>query len=216
MALVDGLGCWFEVFRPAGPRGRRPGLFLDRDGVVVEEPGYLGRAEDVVMIAGAATAIARFNRLEIPVVLVTNQAGVARGYYGWDGFQDVQSEITKALAAEGAWLDAVAACAFHDVGGGPLSVTDHPWRKPAPGMLLAAAEALDLALDRSWIVGDKASDLGAGVAAGLAGGTHVATGHGWLAEERQAAQSMHGDHFVVHVASSFPDAADVLADALTR
>lgn len=214
MALIDGLGCWFEARASAWTGAPRPALFLDRDGVVVEEPGYLGRAEDVAMISGVEEAIAGFNRAGVPVVMVTNQAGVARGYYGWDGFHAVQRAIVERLNPAAAWFDAVAACAFHDVGGGPLSIADHAWRKPRPGMLRHAAEVLDLDLSRSWIVGDKASDLAAGVAAGLAGGLHVATGHGADPAERAAAQALHGERFAVHVASSFPDAAAVLADLL--
>lgn len=212
--LVDGLGCWFEQLTSAERTRGRAALFLDRDGVLVEEPGYLGRAEDVVMIPGAAAAVARVNAAATPVVLVTNQAGVARGYYGWDGFQAVQAEITAALAAAGARFDAVLACGFHEASAGPLSVAGHPWRKPAPGMLLAAAEALGLDLGRSWIVGDKAGDLAAGATAGLAGGVHVATGHGADAVERNAALALATEAFAVETVADLPQATDRLVTAL--
>ena len=152
-----------------------PALFLDRDGVIVADTGYLGRAEDVRLLGGAAAAIARCNALGIPVVVVTNQSGIARGYYSWSGFCAVQAALVAALAQVGARLDAVLACAYHADGKEPLRVAAHPWRKPKPGMILAAAERMNIDLSRSWIVGDKADDLAAGAAAGLAGGTLLAT-----------------------------------------
>jgi D-glycero-D-manno-heptose 1,7-bisphosphate phosphatase len=195
-ALVDGIGCW------AWTGGRRfdgrPALFLDRDGVVVEETGYLGRAQDVAMIPAAAPAIAAFNQAGVPVVVVTNQSGVARGLFGWDGFEAVQAEIAARLAGHGAHFDAVFACAYHDVGSGPLSLGGHAWRKPKPGMLLEAADRLGVALEGSLIVGDKAGDLKAGRAAGLPQGLHVATGHGGEAE-RTAALALQRPGFQVHV-----------------
>lgn len=177
-ALVDGCGLWCEILR--GPRGAAagPALFLDRDGVLVEEVNYLARAEDVALIPGAADTVRACNAAGIPVVVATNQSGIGRGYFGWDAFAAVEARIRDLLAAEGAALDAVLACAYHDAVAAPYCRPDHPWRKPGPGMLRHAAEALGLDLARSWIVGDKASDLEAGRAAGLAGGIAVQTGHG--------------------------------------
>src|SRR5580692_8265598 len=85
----------------------RSALFLDRDGVVVVDTDYLGRVEELQMIAGSAEAIARCNALGIPVVLVTNQSGIARGYYDWNGFESVQAAIAAELARAGGHLDAV-------------------------------------------------------------------------------------------------------------
>lgn len=169
--LIDGLGCW----RRLAPGARRGGaaVFLDRDGVLIEDTGYPGRAEDVRLLPGAAQAVARLNTAGRAVVVVTNQSGIARGYYGWDGFAAVQAEIDARLAEAGARLDAVMACGFHKDGQGPLAVAGHPWRKPGPGMITAAAEALGLEPGASWIVGDQGSDLEAGRAAGLAGGVLV-------------------------------------------
>lgn len=175
--LIDGVGLWAESPSRRQLAGR-PALFLDRDGVIVEETHYLSRVEDMVMIPGVAEAIAQANAREIPVIVVTNQAGIARGYYGWEDFAKVQAAIVAALAAAGATLDVVLACGYHGVGTGPLAVADHAWRKPNCGMLDYAAERHGIDLDRSWIVGDKASDLEAGLKAGLAGGFLVKTGHG--------------------------------------
>ena len=205
----DGLepGCWASA--PAVRFEGRAALFLDRDGVVVEEVGYLSRPQDVVLEARAAETIAAFNRVGAPFVLVTNQSGIARGYFDWRAFEAVQDEIAHRLAAGGAHLDAVFACGYHESGLGALAVADHPWRKPGPGMFHAAAERLGVDLSRSFIVGDRVQDLAAGRAAGLAGGLHVATGHGGPAEQK-AAQALQGPAFQVTLASGVGSALSLL------
>lgn len=173
--LIDGLGLWGE--RLAVERSRhRAALFLDRDGVIIEDLGYVGSADRVRLIGGAGESIARVNRQGFPVVVVTNQSGIARGRYGWDGFEDVQRVMLAALDDHGARVDMVLACGFHDSGQGLLGVADHPWRKPNPGMLLAAADALGLDLAASVVVGDRVADLVAGQRAGLGRGVLVRSG----------------------------------------
>ena len=200
--VIDGIGLWRQVIRPVDG----PALFLDRDGVVIDDPGNLRRAEDVVVIDGAAAVIGACNARAVPVVLVTNQAGIGRGYYEWADFAAVQERLRALLREAGAALDMVLACAFHEEGVPPYDVADHPWRKPGPGMLLAAGAALGLDLARSWIVGDRAIDMAAGKAAGVAGGFHVATGHG--ARERESALAVAGGGFDVRAG---PDIADAMA-----
>ncbi len=195
-------GIWCEILtKPA--RGR-PALFLDRDGAVVEETEYLCRVEDIVMIPGAARVIAAANRRGIAVVLVTNQAGVGRGYYGWAEFKAVQQAIVAALAAEGSRLNAVYACAHHPDGQGPFAHPDHPARKPNPGMLLQAASDLALDLKSSWLVGDKAIDVEAAKRASIAGAMQVATGHG--SAERQRIAGLATPTFEVRFGRSIADA----------
>jgi D-glycero-D-manno-heptose 1,7-bisphosphate phosphatase len=154
----------------AGNFENRPALFLDRDGVIVADTHYLGRAEDIGIMRGAAEAIARCNRFGIPVVLARNQSGIARGLYDWEGFCAVQTARAAALANAGAHLDAVLACAHHADGNAPHNIANHPRRKPNPGMIVAAGELMKLNLARSWIVGDRASDIESGRAAHLQGG----------------------------------------------
>jgi D-glycero-D-manno-heptose 1,7-bisphosphate phosphatase len=166
----------------------RPCLFLDRDGVVVEEVDYLHRVEDVALIPGVAEAIAEVNRAGRPVVLVTNQSGIARGLFGWEAFAAVQARMLDLLKARGAGVDMVLACAFHREGSGVFAIADHPWRKPMPGMLLEAARVLAVDLPGSLVIGDKLSDLAAGRAAGMRGGALVLTGHG--RHERAGAERM--------------------------
>lgn len=181
---LNAAGVWCEVLRrlPAG----RPALFLDRDGIIVEDTGYLCRIEDIAMIPGGAAVIATANKHGVAVVLVTNQAGIGRGYYSWREFEGVQRAINVALANEGAQVDAVYACAHHPEGRGRFAHPDHPARKPNPGMLLQAAADLAVDLRISWLVGDKVSDVEAAKRAGLAGAMQVATGHG-IAERRHVA-----------------------------
>jgi D-glycero-D-manno-heptose 1,7-bisphosphate phosphatase len=203
---IDDPGLWCDTSDADWAFG--PALFLDRDGVIVADPGYLGRAEDVRPLEGAAAAIARCNALRIPVVVVTNQSGIARGYYDWSGFCAVQAALAAALAAAGARLDAVLACAYHGDGKAPLRIAAHPWRKPNPGMILAAAERMNLDLSRSWIVGDKADDIIAGAAAGLAGGTLLTTDDG----AGQRLSCLKRADFAVTTAASLSNAVAVLIE----
>ena len=202
--IVDGGGLWCRI-ELAALTGC-PALFLDRDGVIIADTHYVGQAGEMRMLEGAAPAIARCNALKIPVVVVTNQSGIARGYYDWDGFRAVQAALSGALAAAGAHLDAVLACAYHADGRGRLRVADHPWRKPAPGMILEAARRTGIDLARSWIIGDRVHDLAAGSAAGLAGGTLVGPGD----RDGLNAGSLASDRFVVATASSLADAVAAL------
>jgi D-glycero-D-manno-heptose 1,7-bisphosphate phosphatase len=205
MTLIEqGLWCWIGQGDFAG----RGALFLDRDGVVVEDTDYLGRAIDVRMVPNTAGAIARCNRLGVPVVLVTNQSGIGRGKYGWDGFEAVQSAISTALAGEGGRLDAVLACAYHADARDGFSVADHPWRKPNPGMILEAARLMRLDLHGSWMVGDRATDIEAGRAAALAGGFLVLTGNN--TGERAIALAHAGENFTVATASDLGEVVDDL------
>ena len=143
-----------------------PAVFIDRDGTLNEEVEYLSRPEDVVLIPGAREAVARLNAQGIPVLVVTNQAGIGRGKYGWADFRAVMERIAALLAEAGAHMDGVYAAAHHKEGLGEYAHPDHPDRKPNPGMLLRAAKEHGVDLARSWMIGDKALDLGAGRNAG--------------------------------------------------
>ena len=160
------------------------------------------------MLASAGEAIARCNQLGIPVIVVSNQSGIARGLYDWKGFAAVQAAIVTALAEAGARLDGVLACAHHSDGNAPLNVADHPWRKPNPGMIAAAGERMRLDLAHSFVVGDRASDLAAGRAAGLAGGVLISS----RADDAEdlAAMALRSGGFTVDVASSLEEAVTLL------
>ncbi|MDX8536111.1 HAD family hydrolase [Mesorhizobium abyssinicae] len=156
-----------------------PALFLDRDGTINVDTGYPDDPADIVLRDDIAPAIVAANGANIPVVVVTNQSGIARGYFGWDEFALVNGRVLELLADSGATVDMVLACAYHDAGAGPLTVANHPMRKPNPGMLIEAAKRLGLDLKRSLIVGDKPADMEAGQRAGLK--------RGWLVDGEAAA-----------------------------
>lgn len=196
------LGVWFRVpaKRYATPC---PALFVDRDGVIIEDPGYLCRAAEMQLIPGAAEVIAYANRRGIPVIEITNQAGIGRGYYGWQEFLEVEAALADRLAEAGATIDAVFACPYHREGVARWAHPDHPARKPRPGMLLLAARLMNLDLTSSWVVGDKHADLLSGQAAGLRGGLHVLTGKG--AAHRAAVTAWQAGKFEVHTGASIRD-----------
>lgn len=199
------LGMWIRTPEQPFPSAK-PALFLDRDGVIVVETDYLCRAADTRLIDGAGEVIAQANAAGIPIVQLTNQAGIGRGYYDWPDFQEVEDEIERLLAAEGARIDAVFACPFYPDGREPYRHPAHPARKPQPGMLLEAARRLNLDLATSWIVGDHWSDVLAGFNAGLRGAMHVLTGHG--PEERPKLQPLAG--FQTLLGESIADASSIL------
>ena len=202
---------WTQVFDSAARFEKcTPTLFLDRDGVIVEEVHYLHKVEDVALIDGAAALIAKANIQNIPVVIVTNQAGLARDMFTWTEFNAVQIRMMELLKeATGAYVDAVYACPFHKIGKEPYNHPSHEARKPNPGMLLRAMEVLPIAKEGSWIIGDKAGDLKAGLNAGITGGVHVLTGHGTDEGEREDAQSVQNDVFTVRLEKSIAGAIDL-------
>ncbi len=143
-------------------------VFLDRDNTIIHNDGDLGDPEQVVLVQGAATAIASLKGLGYRVVVVTNQGGVARGRFGEKDVMAVHDRVCQMLheAANGARIDAFYYCPYHPQGRLKQYKKEHPNRKPQPGMLLEAAEDLNLDLGQSWMVGDQMRDVQAGAAAG--------------------------------------------------
>ena len=152
-------------------------MFLDRDGTVIEQVHHLTDPADVRAIPGAAEAIRLLRSAGYACVVVTNQSVVGRGMLTVDGLEQVHAEMNRQLAAEGAALDGIYWCPVVPTTSDP-TVVEHPDRKPGPGMLLRAAAELGLSRRRSWMVGDAASDLHAGVNAGCRGSILVGTGYG--------------------------------------
>lgn len=144
----------------------RPGILLDRDGTIIVDHGHVGSIDRVEFIPGAAEAIARFNQAGIPVAVVTNQAGIARGFYGIDDVAQVHQHITEHLARHGAHIDLFLYCPYHPAGVVEAFARTSEDRKPRPGMAKAAQAALNLDLTASWIVGDRPEDLGLAEAVG--------------------------------------------------
>jgi D-glycero-D-manno-heptose 1,7-bisphosphate phosphatase len=164
----------------------KPALFLDRDGVVLEMVDYLNRVDQVALVPGVAAAIAGINRAGIPVAIVTNQSGVARGFLTETDLRDIHAHLEALLAREGARVDGIYYCPHHpDIGDGPYR-RQCDCRKPAPGMLKQAARDLGLDLARSVLIGDHATDIEAAQRAGIAHSILVLTGHGKASAERLA------------------------------
>jgi len=207
--MIDGV--WCQTLTPRAETEHRPALFLDRDGVVVQEAHYLHKVEDVSLTPNAAQTIQAANARAIPVILVTNQAGVGYGYFGWDEFVAVQERILGNLAAAGARIDGVFACPFHAKANPPYRHDNHRARKPNPGMLILAKDLLGVDLKASWIVGDRTLDVLAGKNAGLSGGVHVATGHGSKDGERAGALAAADQHYTVRGAANLGAAREHIA-----
>lgn len=143
----------------------RRAVFLDRDGTINMEKEYLYRIEDFEFVDGAEEAIRLLNDSGYFVVVVTNQSGVARGYYTEEDVEILHKEVSVRLAAKGAHVDAWYYCPHHPAGKGSYALPCR-CRKPLPGMLLAAADCYGISLEESVMIGDKRIDVEAGLAAG--------------------------------------------------
>ncbi|MGC3989247.1 MAG: HAD-IIIA family hydrolase [Chthoniobacteraceae bacterium] len=148
-----------------------PAVFLDRDGTVVRDPGWINDPATLELLPGAGEAIRRLNRSEYLTVLVTNQPVIARGECDEATLERIHARMEALLGADGAFLDAIYYCPHHPDSGFPgerpeLKIKCN-CRKPAPGMLLQAAEELNIDLARSWMIGDSWRDIDAGAAAGV-------------------------------------------------
>ncbi len=143
------------------------GLFLDRDGVINEEIGYLSRPEEVRFVPGIFALCRTAQGLGYKLMVVTNQSGIARGLYSEAEFHRLMNWMRSEFLREGVALDAVYFCPFHPEHGVGEYRREHDDRKPGPGMLRRGAEELGLSLAQSVMVGDRCTDIGAANAAGL-------------------------------------------------
>ncbi|MDD4902926.1 MAG: HAD family hydrolase [Candidatus Bipolaricaulis sp.] len=141
-------------------------VFLDRDGVLNDQTGFVNEPEDFNLLPGAAAAVARLNRTGIPVVVVTNQGGIALGYLTEDDLARIHERMVKLLAAEGAHVDAVYYCPHYAGGTVTRYAQDCADRKPGTGMLEKARDDLGINLRKSVLVGDATTDILAGIRAG--------------------------------------------------
>jgi D-glycero-D-manno-heptose 1,7-bisphosphate phosphatase len=156
---------------------RQPAAFIDRDGVINEEREYVHRPEDFHVLPGVIHGLRRLQEDGYVLVVVTNQAGIARGLYSEADFQRLTDHMRSVLSAQGVQLAAVYHCPHHPTAGQGVWRTACECRKPAPGMLIAAANTLKLSLKASVLVGDKRSDIEAGRRAGVAACVLVQSGH---------------------------------------
>ena len=167
---------------------------MDRDGCLTEEVGYVNHPSRIRLLPRTMEAVRRLNQAGIAAVMVTNQAGVARGYFSEDILHETNARMRRELEAGGARLDGLYVCMHHPREGAPPYRADCDCRKPRPGLLTRAAAEIGLDLGASVMVGDKFSDVAAGHAAGAAG-VLVLTGYGrgeW--EHRRHSQAVKPDH----------------------
>ena len=148
---------------------RRPAVFFDRDGVLNEDLGYVHRIEDLRWVPGARAAIKLANDSGYLVFVVSNQAGVARGYYGIDAVERLHAWMHGQLAEVGAHIDAVEYCPFHEQGEVAEFRRKSDRRKPAPGMLLDCMRKWPVDKSASFLIGDRPTDIAAAAAAGIPG-----------------------------------------------
>lgn len=184
-------GIWISKQTPH-QYGHGAALFLDRDGVVIKEVNFISRAEDVALEHGAVELMKWARDLGLAIIVVTNQSGIARSMFGWTEFEAVEVEIERQLSAQGIHIDLTIACAFHENFTPGFGEAQARWRKPGPAMLELGASMVSAELAASWMVGDRASDIGAASNAGLAGAVHVQTGHGAKASEAALALAREG------------------------
>ena len=150
-------------------------VFLDRDGVLNADIGYLWRKEDVIWIPGAFEAIRLFNRQGWPVVVVTNQSGVARGYYREQDIEGLHAWMNEELAKKGIWIDAFYFCPHHPRGILQEYIQDCACLKPQPGLILQGMAKWKADPATSFLIGDKESDVEAAKAAGIRGYLFIGT-----------------------------------------
>lgn len=154
-----------------------PAVFLDRDGTMIHDVGWLSRAEDLQWYPWTVDAIRLLNRAGFKVVVVTNQGGIALGRYPASFVEETHAAMAATLANAGAHVDAWLFCPHHPRGTIESLAMDCRCRKPAPGMAERAAADLDLDLPRSFVIGDKLTDVGLAEAFGGTG-ILIRTGHG--------------------------------------
>jgi D,D-heptose 1,7-bisphosphate phosphatase len=147
---------------------RRPALFLDRDGVLNHDAGYVGSVERFAWMSRAKEAVRFANDAGWYVFVVTNQAGVARGFYTEEDVASLHRWMAQDLREDGAYIDDMRYCPFHAEAVVEAYRADHPWRKPEPGMLLDLMAHWPVDANRSVLIGDQPSDLAAAHAAGIA------------------------------------------------
>lgn len=142
-------------------------VFIDRDGTISEEVGYINHASRFRLFPYSAAALKQLYENGYLAIVITNQAGVARGYFSEDMVQNIHQRMTDELKASGAMLDAIYYCAHHPLVGEPPYRLDCDCRKPKPGLLLRAARDFDIDLAQSWMVGDRYSDIELAANAGV-------------------------------------------------
>ena len=191
---------------------KRPAVFFDRDNTLIANDGYLGDPAQVTLIPGAADAIARARTLGYAIVTVSNQSGVARGMFDEDAVRAVNAKMDELLRAQNpaAIIDRHEFCPYHPQAAVEKYRSESPLRKPKPGMLIAASEAMSIDLPHSWLIGDAPRDIAAGKAAGC----RTILFHDSALPPSPAAEA-DGNTAPDHTAASLSDAVAYIAGQIT-
>lgn len=145
-------------------------IFLDRDGVIIKDVGYISKAKDVCLEKGVSALLKFAYKLNIPVFIITNQSGISRGYFEWEDFDKVNCKMLDLIEYPSPIVSIFA--------NSHITISKDNWRKPNPTMLLIASEKYNLNLKKSIFIGDRLSDMLAGCKSGIETLIHVKTGHG--------------------------------------
>ncbi|WP_019616241.1 D-glycero-beta-D-manno-heptose 1,7-bisphosphate 7-phosphatase [Psychromonas ossibalaenae] len=168
-------------------------VFLDRDGVMNVDNGYVAKVDDFEFIEGVIEACQKLKEKGYLLVVITNQSGIARGYFSEQQFHTLTEWMDWSLADRGVDLDGIYYCPHHaEKGIGEFKI-DCDCRKPKPGMLLSAVEELNIDVSKSLLVGDKVSDIQAGIAAGVKTNYLVKTGKEITAKGQELADAVFDD-----------------------
>ncbi len=188
--------------------GRVDSVFLDRDGVISEQSAFVNRPEELVLVDGAVEAIARLNRARLPVVVITNQGGIAMGYLTEQDLDVIHERLKQLLAEGGAHVDGIYYCPHHTQATVSAYSVDCSCRKPNIGMLEQARDELGIDLRKSVLVGDATTDILAGIRAGCAT-ILVETGFGGKNGKAEATPD--------HVVADLAEAVDlILGEPVSR
>jgi D-glycero-D-manno-heptose 1,7-bisphosphate phosphatase len=152
-------------------------VFLDRDGTIIEDVGYLDDCSRIKFLPRVSEAIKLLNKSGFKVIIVTNQAGVARGYFTEDTVKEINRYTQESLAKQGAFIDKIYYCPHHAEGTIEEYKKDCNWRKPNPGMIEEAAREFEIDLENSFAIGDKSIDIEAGRRAGCKAILLASKGH---------------------------------------
>jgi D-glycero-D-manno-heptose 1,7-bisphosphate phosphatase len=141
-------------------------IFLDRDDTLIEDAGYINNPNQVKLLNGAAEALIEFRAMGYKIIVASNQSGVARGIVTEKALGEIHNRLKHLLVEKGAYLDKIYYCPYHPDGSVTKYRKESDHRKPNPGMLLAAAEEMDIDLNQSWMIGNSSRDIEAGLRAG--------------------------------------------------
>ena len=191
---------------------KRRAVFIDRDGTISEEVGYINHPSRFRLFPFSAAAIKLLNESGWLAIVITNQAGVARGYFSEDMIQTIHERLRRDLESEGARLDAIYYCAHHPSVGQPPYRLECDCRKPKPGLISRAVEEFDIDPSSSWMVGDRYSDIELARNAGIHS-AFVMTGYGRGEWEHQQANWEHRPELI---AENLLGAAEAIGMAAAR